>query len=111
MTDTETVNEQVTDGVTHSNVTVLASTPAYALAQSELAFAQSQGVLFANMVSGQQQQAIAGSAAALQCVKQLLNKSGGTSQSGNTGQTNHSVMSTAPQTSFTESVAEKLAVY
>lgn len=105
MTDTETVNPQVTDGVTHANVTVLASTPAFALAQSELAFAQSQGVLFANMVSGQQQQAIAGSAAALKCVKQLLNKSEAASQS------THSVMSTASKETFTDTVAEKLAVY
>lgn len=66
------VDPQITDGITQSNVTVLANTPGYALAQSELAFAQSQGVLFANMVSGQQQQTIAGCAAITQGIVQLF---------------------------------------
>lgn len=73
MSDPDTVNPQVTDGVTQANVSVLANTPSYALAQSELALAQSQGVLFANMVSTQQQQAIAGSAAITKGIVNLFN--------------------------------------
>lgn len=72
MVVTDTVNEQVTDGVTQANVTVLANNPAYALAQSELALAQSQGVLFANMVSGQQQQSLANSAAVIRGIGELF---------------------------------------
>lgn len=72
MTDPDAVNFKITDSVTQANVSVLANSPSYALAQSELAFAQSQSVLFANMVSGQQQQAIAGSAAIAKGVVQLF---------------------------------------
>lgn len=74
--DMETTNPQITDSITQASVVGIASTPAYGLAQSQLALAQSQAALFANMVSGQQQQAIAGDAAITQCVSQLLN--GGT---------------------------------
>lgn len=72
MSDPDTVNPQITDGITQANVSVLANTPSYALAQAELALAQSQGVLFANMVSGQQQQAIAGSAAVTKGIAELF---------------------------------------
>jgi len=73
MTDPDIVSPQVTDGLTQANVTVLANTPAYALAQSDLALAQSQGVLFANMVSGQQQHSTAGSAAIMKGILELFN--------------------------------------
>lgn len=72
MIDPETVNPQITDGLTQANVTVLGHGPGYAIAQTELALAQSQSVLFANMVSTQQQQALANSAAVTQGIVQLF---------------------------------------
>lgn len=75
MTDSDVVNTQITDSVTQANVSVLGLNTAFSLAQSELLMAQSQGVLFANMVSGFQQSSIASSAATMQSVIQLLNTS------------------------------------
>jgi len=72
MTETGTVDPQVTDSVTQANVTTLGNTSAYALAQSNLALSQSQGVLLANMVSAQQKQSIASSAATTKGIHQLF---------------------------------------
>ena len=66
------VDDQVTDGVTQGNMMVLGSGPALALAQTELALAQSQSVLFANMVSGQQQQSLANGAAITRGVVEMF---------------------------------------
>lgn len=71
MSDSEEVSSQVTDSVTQANVLVLGSGQAYSLAQSTLAMSQAQGVLFANMVSGQQQQTLVNSAGISKGITQL----------------------------------------
>lgn len=76
------VNSQVTDELTQSNLTVLGSSPAYALAQSELALAQSQGILFSNMVSTQHQQSSANSATITKCILKLYDHNGGSKRRG-----------------------------
>ncbi len=71
MSDFEAVSSQVTDSVTQANVMVLGSGQAYSLAQSTLAMSQAQGVLFANMVSSQQQQTLVNSAGVSKGITQL----------------------------------------
>ena len=50
------VNDQITDAVTQSNVKVLAESPAMALGSMYQTMAHSTGVLFENAISAQQQQ-------------------------------------------------------
>ena len=72
MLEAESVHPQVTDGITQANVTALGNTSALSIAQTQLALAQSQSVLFANMVSTQQQQTTMNSAAVTQGIIQLF---------------------------------------
>lgn len=50
------VNGQVTDAVTHSNVKVVAETPAIALGNIYQTAAQATGIMFENAVKAQNQQ-------------------------------------------------------
>lgn len=76
MADSEPVSPQATDCVTQANVLVLGNGQAYSLAQSTLAMSQAQSVLFANMVSSQQQQTLANSAGVTKGVSKLYQGSG-----------------------------------
>jgi len=75
MPDSDPVSPQVTDSVTQANVLVLGNGQAYSLAQSTLAMSQAQSVLFANMVSCQQQQTLVNSAGISKGVNQLYGSS------------------------------------
>lgn len=61
----EVVSEQITDSVTATNALAMGLNSAYSLDQSILAHSQAHGVLFANMISEQQQFVAAGQAAAI----------------------------------------------
>ena len=65
------VNDQITDAVTQSNVKVLGEAPAMALGSLYQAMAHSTGVLFENAVSSQQQQNTLSQAAANMGVMQI----------------------------------------
>ena len=67
----DTVNPQITDAVTQSNVKVLAEAPAMALGTLYQSLAQASGLLYQNAVAQQQQQAIAAQAATVQGVMQI----------------------------------------
>lgn len=54
MSDNSTVNPQITDAVTQTNVKVIAESPAMALSNVYQAMAHSTGILFENAVSAQQ---------------------------------------------------------
>ncbi|AOK28085.1 R body protein RebB-like protein [Burkholderia singularis] len=64
MTFPTTVNDQITDAVTQSNVKVVAESPAMALGSIYQTMAHSTGILFQNAVSAQQQQNTLAQAAA-----------------------------------------------
>jgi hypothetical protein len=66
-----TVNDQITDAVTQSNVKVLGDAPAYAMGAIFQSLAHSTGILYENATSAQQQLAISGQAATNQGVIQL----------------------------------------
>jgi hypothetical protein len=66
-----TVNEQITDAVTQSNVKVVAESPAMALSNVYQAAAHSTGIMFENAVNTQNQQNILGQAATTQGVIQI----------------------------------------
>ncbi|MBV4460953.1 RebB family R body protein [Pseudomonas sp. COR58] len=66
-----TVNDQITDAVTQTNVNVLAEAPAMALGSLYQSMAHSTGILFENAVNAQQQQNILAQAAATQGVMQI----------------------------------------
>lgn len=66
-----TVNPQITDAVTQSNVTVVAEAPALAMGSVYQSLSHATGILFANAVSQQQQQNILAQAAANQGLTQL----------------------------------------
>jgi len=66
-----TVNEQITDAVTQSNVKVIAEAPAMAMSTIYQQLAHSTGMLFQNAVSAQQQQNALMQAAATQGVMQI----------------------------------------
>ena len=70
------VNPQITDSVTQANVAAVSISPAISAMQSYLSLSQAQGVLFANMVSNQQQLAMSGQVAVVEGIIQLfgLNK-------------------------------------
>jgi hypothetical protein len=67
----ETVNPQITDSVTQTNVNVLGDAPAMAMGNVYQASAHSLGLMFENAVSAQQQLAIAAQAATVQGVMQI----------------------------------------
>ncbi|MFJ4192982.1 RebB family R body protein [Pseudomonas sp. NPDC089534] len=66
-----TVNDQITDAVTQSNVNVLAEAPAMALGSLYQSMAHSTGILFENAVNAQQQQNILAQSATTQGVMQI----------------------------------------
>ncbi len=65
------VNNQITDAVTQSNVTVIGEAPAMALSSLYQTMAHSLGLMFENAVSAQQQQNILAQAATTQGVMQI----------------------------------------
>ncbi|KPH15169.1 RebB family R body protein [Chryseobacterium sp. ERMR1:04] len=67
----QTVNQQITDAVTQSNVKVVAEAPAMALGNVYQAAAHSTGLMFENAVNTQNQQNILGQAATTQGVMQI----------------------------------------
>ncbi|PWN72333.1 antirepresssor protein RebB [Chryseobacterium phosphatilyticum] len=66
-----TVNEQITDAVTQSNVKVVGESPAMALSNVYQSAAHSTGIMFENAVNAQNQQNILGQAATTQGVLQI----------------------------------------
>lgn len=69
MAENSTVNPQITDAVTQSNVKVMADAPAMALASVYQAMAHSLGILFENAVTAQQNMNTIGEATVTQGVK------------------------------------------
>jgi len=65
------VNNQITDAVTQSNVKVVGEAPAMAMGSIYQTMAHSTGILFENAVSQQQQQNTLSQAAANQGVMQI----------------------------------------
>ena len=65
------VNDQITDAVTQSNVKVLADAPAMAMGSLYQATAHSMGIMFENAVASQQQSAVLAQAATTQGVMQI----------------------------------------
>lgn len=65
------VNEQITDAVTQSNVKVVGEAPAIALGNVYQTAAHSTGIMFENAVNNQNQQNILGQAATTQGVMQI----------------------------------------
>ncbi|MCS3528672.1 RebB family R body protein [Chryseobacterium sp. JUb7] len=66
-----TVNEQITDAVTQSNVKVVGESPAMALSNVYQSAAHSTGIMFENAVNTQNQQNILGQAATTQGIMQI----------------------------------------
>ena len=66
-----TVNEQITDAVTQSNVKVVGEAPAMALGNVYQSAAHSTGIMFENAVNAQNQQNILGQAATTQGIMQI----------------------------------------
>ncbi|MDQ1161814.1 hypothetical protein QE422_002182 [Chryseobacterium sp. SORGH_AS 447] len=66
-----TVNPQITDAVTQTNVKVVAEAPAMALGNVYQTAAHSTGLMFENAVNNQNQQNILGQAATTQGVMQI----------------------------------------
>lgn len=66
-----TVNSQITDAVTQTNVKVVAEAPAMAMGSIYQTMAHSTGILFENAVAAQQQQNSLSQAAANQGVMQI----------------------------------------
>ena len=67
----ESVNNQITDAVTQSNVKVVGEAPAIALGNVYQTAAHSTGIMFENAVNNQNQQNILGQAATTQGVMQI----------------------------------------
>ncbi|REC44185.1 RebB family R body protein [Chryseobacterium pennipullorum] len=67
----QTVNEQITDAVTQSNVKVVGEAPAMALGNVYQSAAHSTGIMFENAVNAQNQQNILGQAATTQGIMQI----------------------------------------
>jgi len=65
------VNNQITDAVTQSNVKIVAEAPAMALGNVYQTAAHSTGIMFENAVNNQNQQNILGQAATTQGVMQI----------------------------------------
>ena len=68
----DTVNSQITDAVTQSNVKVVAEAPAMAMGNVYQTLAHSIGLLFENSVNQQQQASILSQAVTTQCVTSIL---------------------------------------
>ncbi len=68
-----TVNPQITDAVTQSNVKVLGEAPAVAMGSLYQTISNSVAMAAANSVNAQQQSNIVYQAATVMCVKSLLN--------------------------------------
>ena len=66
------VNSQITDSVTQSNVQVLGDAPAQALGSLYQATAQALGLAAQNATTAQQQAAILAQAVTTRCVQSLL---------------------------------------
>ena len=66
-----TVNPQITDAVTQSNVKVVGEAPAMALGNVYQTAAHSTGIMFENAVNTQNQQNILGQASTTQGVMQI----------------------------------------
>jgi len=66
-----TVNEQITDAVTQSNVKVVGESPAMALSNVYQTAAHSTGIMFENAVNSQNQQNVVTQAATTQGISQL----------------------------------------
>ncbi|MCS3528673.1 RebB family R body protein [Chryseobacterium sp. JUb7] len=69
-----TVNEQITDAVTQSNVKVVGESPAMALSNVYQTAAHSTGIMFENAVNTQNQQNLVTQAATTQGVTQIYSK-------------------------------------
>ncbi|REC44187.1 RebB family R body protein [Chryseobacterium pennipullorum] len=67
----QTVNQQITDAVTQSNVKVVGEAPAMALGNVYQSAAHSTGIMFENAVNAQNQQNILGQAATTQGIMQI----------------------------------------
>ena len=67
----ETVNGQITDAVTQSNVKVVGEAPAMAMGTLYQSMAHSTGIMFENAVNNQNQQNILAQAATTQGVMQI----------------------------------------
>ncbi|MCS3528674.1 RebB family R body protein [Chryseobacterium sp. JUb7] len=66
-----TVNQQITDAVTQTNVKVVAESPAVALSNVYQTAAHSTGIMFENAVNTQNQQNIVTQAATTQGITQI----------------------------------------
>nr|WP_262689416.1 RebB family R body protein [Kordiimonas aestuarii] len=66
------VNDQITDSVTQSNVKVVGEAPAMAMGSLYQAMSHATGVMFENAVSAQQQMNVAAEAATTLAVSTLL---------------------------------------
>lgn len=71
MADNSTVNPQITDAVTQTNVKVIAEAPAMALSSIYQAMAHSTGILFENAVTTQQNMNVIAQAATTQGVAMI----------------------------------------
>lgn len=67
----ETVNSQITDAVTQSNVKVVAEAPAMAMGTLYQSMAHSTGIMYENAVNNQNQQNILAQATTTQGVMQI----------------------------------------
>jgi hypothetical protein len=70
------VNDQVTDAVTQSNVKVLAEGPAMAMGALYQSLAHATGILYENSTSNQMQSAILAQAVTTTCVAKLYSLDG-----------------------------------
>ena len=66
------VNNQITDAVTQSNVSVVSEAPSLAMGTLYQTSAHSLGISFENAVAGQQQQNVVANATTTSCVASLL---------------------------------------
>lgn len=77
-----TVNSQITDAVTQTNVKTVAQAPAMAIAQLYQSIAHATGILVENAVNAQQQQCIINSSAATQAAMTLFSQASATFRPG-----------------------------
>lgn len=71
MSDNSSVNDQITDAVTQTNVKVVGEAPAMALGNVYQTAAHSTGLMFQNAINAQNQQNILGQTATTQGVMQI----------------------------------------
>ena len=67
-----TVNPQITDAVTQTNLKVLGESPAMAMSSVYQSLAHSVGILMENAVNQQQQSSVLSQAVTTQCVATIL---------------------------------------